>query len=263
MLTAVPAIEESALDHIPVALQPCLDKGLGARHEEVGDVAGVIEQELRVVAQLGRNENAAAADVLPGERVGEHRSDDLPSAGVDVARLDPPMTGPARIARCPKARWHPGATAERGLDLVEGRRVGELGQFLDIDAGVVVALVVVGVRVLVQIAEIEGCAIGPDEALVLLFPYGTERLEQPLRSLDRREQRDLGAPEEQTLRVGPVALCVQRPITKARVRLAAASSATIDDLEDRAFDERLLRPALGAPDVLSCGRRAPLPTLLR
>ena len=173
------------------------------------------------------------------------------------------MPRPARIARSAEASRYAGTGAKRGLDLVQRGRISKLRQLLDVDAGVIMPLVVVGIRVPVEIPKVERGAIGPDEALVLLFPHRTKRPEQPLGPLNRRQQRDLRPAEEQALCVRPVALGVQRPIPKAGICLSATTSAAVDDLKHRTFDECLLRTRLRAPDILSSAWRAQRPIRLR
>src|SRR5664279_1282879 len=97
MLRGVPAIEERALDHVPVALKPCPYEFLGPGLVEIRDV---IRAEIVIIAELRRDEDPVFPDLLARERIGEILPDQLPSEriGRDVTLSHPLMSWAAWIA---------------------------------------------------------------------------------------------------------------------------------------------------------------------
>jgi hypothetical protein len=101
MLFVSPTIEIGALDDSPVSFEPRPHQRVTADHLQV---CNVLWPEKFVVSQLARNENAILLDRLARPRILIRELSDFPSAriGVDVARLDPLVSGPAGVACCPK-----------------------------------------------------------------------------------------------------------------------------------------------------------------
>ena len=157
------------------------------------------------------------------------------------------MAGAAGIARGSEAAGDAGGAAQGRLELVDGLGIGELGQLLDIDAGVGVALIGIGVGVAVEIAAVEDRAGGPEEARAGGVPDGALRPEDLPRALQRRLQRHPGAADEEAAGAGAVLARVASEIAQRRVGLAAAAGAAIDDLEDFGFYEGGLRSGLRLP----------------
>src|SRR4030095_8357694 len=101
MLFVSPTVEVGALDHRPVPLEPRPYQRVAADHLQV---CNVLWPEKFVVLQLARNEDAILLDRLARPRILIRELADFPSGriGVDIARLDPLVSGPAGVACCPK-----------------------------------------------------------------------------------------------------------------------------------------------------------------
>src|SRR2546427_13142355 len=85
----------------PVSFEPGSHQRVAADHLQV---CNVLWPEKFVVLQLARNEDAILLDRLARPRILIRELSDFPSGriGVDIARLDPLVSGPAGVACCPK-----------------------------------------------------------------------------------------------------------------------------------------------------------------
>src|SRR5258707_5501955 len=101
MLFVSPTVEVGAFDYRPVAFEPGSHQRVAANHLQV---CNVLWPEKFIVSQLARNEDAILLDRLARPRVLIRELSDFPSGriGVDIARLDPLVSGPAGIACCSK-----------------------------------------------------------------------------------------------------------------------------------------------------------------
>ena len=101
MLIVSPTVEVGALDYGPVSFEPSSHQRVAADHLQV---CNVLWPEKFVVSQLARNENAILLDGLARPRILIRELLGFPSGriGVDIARLDPLVSGPAGIACCAK-----------------------------------------------------------------------------------------------------------------------------------------------------------------
>jgi hypothetical protein len=169
--------------------------------------------------------------------VGELLLDDPEWTRINVAGLNPRVAGATRVTGRPKAGRHAGRAAERRLQFVYRTRLRELSQLFDVNPGVVVALVVVGVRVALQIPEVQDRAVREDEPALLLLPGRAERLVDLLSALDRRLKRNPRAADKQALGVLGVPIGMDCPLAKAGVCLAAAAGTAVDGLEHGADNE--------------------------
>src|SRR5262245_7403605 len=112
MLFVAPTIEVRSLDYGPIALEPRPHQRVAADHLQV---CNVLWPEKFVVLQLARNEDAIPLDRLARPRILIREFSDFPAGriGVDIARLDPLVSGPAGIAGCPKPARYTLARAQR------------------------------------------------------------------------------------------------------------------------------------------------------
>ena len=112
MLLVSPTVEVGAFDYGPVSVEPRPHQRVAADHLQV---CNVLWPEKFVVSQLARNEDAILLDRLTRPRILIRELSDFPSAriGVDVARLDPLVSGPAGVACCPKPAAYTLARAQR------------------------------------------------------------------------------------------------------------------------------------------------------
>src|SRR5215813_11071376 len=96
-----PTVEVGALNDGPIPFEPRPHQRVAADHLQV---CNVLRPEKLVVLQLARNEDAILLDRLARPRILIREFSDLPSGriGVDIARLDPLVSGPAWVACCPK-----------------------------------------------------------------------------------------------------------------------------------------------------------------
>ena len=97
-------------------------------------VCNVLWPEKFVVSQLTGNEDAILLDRLARPRILIRKLSDFPSGriGVDIARLDPLVSGPAGVACCPKPAAYTLARAQRCHQPQNRRGARKRAQLLDI-----------------------------------------------------------------------------------------------------------------------------------
>src|SRR4029077_15957045 len=150
----------------------------------------VLRPEKFIVLQLARNEDAILLDRLARPRIVIRELSDFPAGriGVDVARLDPLVSGPAGVACCPKPAGYTLARAQRCHQPQNRRGTRERAQLLDIHPRVAVPLVSICVRVALQISEAKSSSVRPAPHLVLVVVSRPERPIDLPASLDRLEE---------------------------------------------------------------------------
>src|SRR5262249_14719650 len=132
-----------------------------------------------VVLQLARNEDAIPLDRLARPRVLIRELSDFPTGriGVDVARLDPLVSGPAGISCCPKPAGYTLARAQRCHQPQNLLGARERVHLLDIHSRVAVPLVSVRVLVAFEIIKAKTTSVRPAQHPFLIF---LSRPEQPI-----------------------------------------------------------------------------------
>src|SRR5262245_5847137 len=158
MLFVAPTIEVRSLDYRPVAFEPRSHQRVAADHLQV---CNVLLSEKFVVLQLARNEDPIPLDRLARPRILIRELSDFPAGriGVDVARFDPLVSGPAGIAGCPKPAGYTLARAQRCHQPQNRRGARERAQLLDIHPRVAVPLV--SVRVAFEIGKAKSSSVRP------------------------------------------------------------------------------------------------------
>src|SRR3954453_4158009 len=252
-----PTVEVGALYDCPVPLKPRPYQSVAADHLQV---CNVLWPEKFVVSQLARNEDAILLDRLMRPRILIRELSDFPSGriGIDVARLDPLVSGPAGVACCPKPAGYTLARAQRCHQPQNRRGARERAQLLDIHPRVAVPLVSVRVRVALEISKAKSRSVRPAPHLVLIVVSRPDRHIELPASLDRLEELHPLATDHQPNRVLSVKISMGRPFAEHPVRLAAAAGAAEENLEHRARQQGGLRPRLRLPPdrVLNGGFRA-------
>src|SRR5262245_6134713 len=246
MLFVAPTIEVGALDYGPIALEPGSHQRVVANHLQV---CNVLWPEKFVVAQLARNEDAILLDRLARPRILICEFSDFPTGriGVDVARLDPLVSGPAGVACCPKPAGYTLARTQRCHQPQNRRGARERAQLLDIHPGVAVPLVSVRVRVAFEISKAQPSSVRPAPHLVLIAVSRPERpLDLPA-ALNRLEELHPLATDHQPDSVLSVKIGIGGPFDDTPVRVAAAAGAAEENLEPRARQQGRLRPRLRLP----------------
>src|SRR5262245_28703937 len=167
VLFVSPTVEVGALYDRPVSFEPGSHQRVVADHLQV---CNVLWPEKFVVSQLARNEDAILLDRLARPRILKRELSDFPSGriGVDLARLDPLVSGPAGVACCPKPAGYAFARAQRCHQPQNRRGARERAQLLDIHSRVAVPLVSLRVGVALEISKAESSSVGPTPHLVLI-----------------------------------------------------------------------------------------------
>src|SRR5262245_41333879 len=246
MLFVSPTVEVGTLYDRPVSFEPGSHQRVVADHLEV---CNVLWLEKFVVSQLARNEDAILLDRLARPRVLKREFSDFPSGrvGVDVARLDPLVSGPAGVACCPKPAGYTLARAQRCHQPQNRRGARERAQLLDIHSRVAVPLVSVCVGVAFEISKAKSPSIRQAPHLVLIVVSRPDRPIELSASLDRLEELYPLATDHQPDRVLSVQISMGGPFAEHPVRLAAAAGAAEENLEHRARQQGRLRPRLRLP----------------
>ena len=254
MLFVSPTVEVGALYDRPVSFEPGPHQRVAADHLQV---CNVLWPEKFVVLQLARNEDAILLDRLARPRILIRELSDFPSGriGVDIARLDPLVSGPAGVACCPKPAGYTLARAQRCHQPQNRRGARERAQLLDIHPRVAVPLVSVRVRVALEISKAKSSSVRPAPHLVLIVVSRPDRHIDLPASLDRLEELHPLATDHQPDSVLSVKISMGGPFAEHPVRLAAAAGAAEENLEHRARQQGRLRPRLRLPPdrVLSGG----------
>src|SRR4249920_3483947 len=246
MLFGSPTVEVGALYDSPVPFEPGPHQRVAANHLQV---CNVLWPEKFVVSQLARNEDAILLDRLARPRILIRELSDFPSGriGVDIARLDPLVSGPAGVACCPKPAGYTLARTQRCHQPQNRRGARERAQLLDIHPRVAVPLVSVRVRVALEISKAKSRSVRPAPHLVLT---GVSRPDRPIdlpASLDRLEELHPLATDHQPNSVLSVKIGMGGPFAEHPIRLAAAAGAAEENLEHRARQQCGLRPRLRLP----------------
>src|SRR5215470_16401812 len=239
-----PTVEVGALYDGPVALEPRPHQRVAADHLQV---CNVLLSEKFVVLQLARNEDAIPLDRLARPRILIRELSDFPAGriGVDVARFDPLVSGPAGISCCPKPAAYTLARAQRCHQPQNRRGARERAQLLDIHPRVAVPLV--SVRVAFEIGKAKSSSVRPAPHLILI---GVSRPERPIdfsAALDRLEELHPLATDHQPDSVLSVKISMGGPFAEHPVRLAAAAGAAEKNLEHRARQQGHLWALLRLP----------------
>jgi hypothetical protein len=267
------AIEEGALDRVPVALLHRLHESGRAQAAELVAVARVVQQQRGVVHQARGDELPAHAAVLV---LGLPHLVGL--VVVDEGALHPLVADVARVGAADDARevgaqagelgrevdaHHAHARAQEPVD--DLGKVGQLVDQQDVDLG---ALVLEAVLLLVAVAEVDAGAVELEADLALddldeagLDPRSEERaealgaLDVVLREVfgDAAEEVDLQAGEGPGPQDGEAA---------QRVGLPTAGRATVKDLGRGGVTQFKLLPVqleaeIDSRSVRQCGRLAP------
>ena len=161
--------------------------GVVADHLQVCDV---LWTEKFVVSQLARNEDAVLLDRLARPRILIRELSDFPSGriGVDIARLDPLVSGPAWVAGGPKPAGYTLTRAQHCHQPQNRRGARERAQLLDIHPRVAVPLVSVRVGVALEISKAKPRSVRPAPHLVLIVVSRPDRPIDLPASLDRLEE---------------------------------------------------------------------------
>src|SRR5262249_21128080 len=160
MLFVSPTVEVGALYDGPIAFEPRAHQHVAADHLQI---CNILLSEKLVVLQLARNEDAIPLDRLARPRILIRELSDFPAGwiGVDIARFDPLVPGPAGIAGSPKAAGYTLARAQRCHQPQNRRGARERAQLLDIHPRVAVPLVSVRVRVAFEISKTKSSSVRP------------------------------------------------------------------------------------------------------
>src|SRR5690242_1777108 len=110
------------------------------------------------------------------------------------------------------------------------------------------ALVCFGVGVMLEISETQAGAVREAPHLLLLVQLGTEPAVDLTAALDRLDQLGALAPDHQANGSVGVSIGMCQPVAEHAVGFAATSGAAIEHFENRAGDQRRLRPGQGLPD---------------
>src|SRR4029077_8505066 len=137
----------------------------------------VLRPEKFIVLQLARDEDAILLDRLARPRILIRELSDFPSGriGVDIARLDPLVSGPTGVACCPKPAAYTLARAQRCHQPQNWRGARERAQLLAIHPRVAVPLVSVRVRVTLEISKAQSRSVRPAPHLVLIVVSRSDR----------------------------------------------------------------------------------------
>src|SRR5262249_52148017 len=187
MLFVSPTIEVRSLYDGPISFEPGSHQRVAADHLQVRNVLG---PKKLVVLQLARNEDAILLNRLARPRILKGEFSDFPPGriGVDVARFDPLVSGPAGVAGCPKPAGYTLARAQRCHQPQNRRGARERAQLLDIHPRVAVPLVSVRVGVTLEISKAKPSSVRPTPHLVLIVVSRPERPVDLPTSLDRLEE---------------------------------------------------------------------------
>src|SRR5262249_21843418 len=194
-------------------------------------------------------------DRLARPRILKRELSDFPSGriGVDIARLDPLVSGPAGVACCPKPAGYALARAQRCHQPQNRRGARERAQLLDIYPRVAVPLVSVRVRVALEISKAKSSSVRPTPHLVLIDVSRPDRPIDLPASLNRLEELHPLATDHQPDCVLSVKIGMGGPFAEHPVRLAAAAGAAEENLEHRPREQGRLRPRLRLPPDRVCG----------
>ena len=120
-----PTIEVGALDDGPVPFEPRPHQRVAADHLQV---CHILWPEKFVVLQLARNEDAILLDRLVRPRILIRELSDFPSGriGVDLARLDPLVSGPAGVAVARNPQGTPAPQRNVAISLRTGDALGNV-----------------------------------------------------------------------------------------------------------------------------------------
>src|SRR5262249_1272539 len=123
---------------------------------------------------------------------------------IDVTGLDPLMPRPARVSRCSEAYRNPRARAQGGHQLENRSRRGESADFLDVEARVGVALILISVGIALKICKPQARAVRGAPHFVGFIVFPAEQAVDGTRALDRLDQLRPGAPQHQSDGIWPV-----------------------------------------------------------
>src|SRR5262245_58052319 len=246
MLFVAPTVEVRSLDYGPIAFEPGSDQRIAADHLQV---CNVLWPEKLVVLQLARNEDAIRLDRLSRPRILKREFSDFPAGriGVDIARLDPLVSGPAGVACCPKPAGYTLARAQRCHQPQDRRGARERAQLLDIHPRVAVPLVSIRVGVALKVSKAKSSSVRPTPHLLLVDVSRPDRPIDLPAALDRLEELHALAPDHQPDSVLSVQIGMGSPFAEHPVRLAAAAGAAEEHLEHRAGEQGRLRSPLRLP----------------
>lgn len=250
----VPLAEEGPVDDRPIAVQPGLHESFRPGLLQPQDVRRVIPHEQHVIPDLTGDEHAVEADRdlstfnLEFFRLG----DDLEAlrAGVNVSGFYPKVARAARIASKPHPTGDTRARAKSGTKLVDRTGAGEVGDFLDVDAGVAVALVLLRISVLFEVDKLQPCAVLHRPGFLLNVVRRTDLGEDLMRARDNFGKLGELAPNEDADGVLAVEEAVLEPVPDGGFSLPAAPGTAVEDFENGTFEQGGLRPGLGFPDDL-------------
>src|SRR6185369_5390142 len=115
----------------------------------------------------------------------------------------PSVARTTRVPREPDTHWHVGARAQRREQLEDRRRARKIARLLDVEPGVAVALIKLGVGVALQISELEASALRIAPCFFLLIVRPLERPVDHPAALDRVHQFGAGSPQHQPRGINP------------------------------------------------------------
>ena len=206
--------EERALDDVPVALKPRPDQLRVAGGFQLGDVAGIVFEQRRVVGDARRDEDAGQADIVGVYGVG---------AAVDGPCLDPVVAGPAGVAGGPELAGHASELRSVAKQLEDRAGLRVLRQLLDIEPRQRPALIVLRVLIVFEVGALQPRAVGHLEVALPLLPRRRRAIHGHA-LLDGVLEVFAGLADHQALGVGAVVLdCVSttRPASRRSCRRRA------------------------------------------